>query len=103
MGTEPVDARKLERMKKELAILEAQEWAVKRAMENAIEVADLFGKQPDMIFTYTWFFGERKISATDIAEKINKFLPQIKKEVALKIAARYKLEKQIKELEEKVK
>lgn len=86
--------------KMDLAAVSNQVEALKKILENANEITKLLEKNPDIMFSYTIFFRDKSISAKTIAEKMaEKVLPEITKIVALKIAERAKLEKQIGEKE----
>ncbi len=90
--------------KEELTIVSDQVETLKKILENTIENIELLKKHPDLLFTYPGLlFGrEKTISSKAVAEKIDAHIvPQLTKVVALKIAERAKLEKQIKELENK--
>lgn len=84
--------------KEELAALNTQVEALKKILENTNEITELLQKHPDLNFQYPWLFREKNISAKTIAKKITEIvLPQLTKQVALKIAERARLEKQIKD------
>ena len=72
--------------------------ALKKILENTTEIAELLEKHPGLVFQYPVLFISKNIRAGIIAEKITKIaLPELTKMLALKIAERHKLEKQIKE------
>lgn len=100
MSNQSADAAKLEKLKRELAIVEAQEVDLKKLLDNTIMNVEILKKYPDMPFTYPGIlFGrEKTIAAKTVAAKINEMvIPQLAKMVAIKIAERSRLEKLIKE------